>query len=238
MPGRHRLEHVERLLAAALADDDPVGPHPEGVAGRDRGPRLAPSPSTLLRAGSPGGRRAACWSWSSAASSIVAIRSSVEMKAESMLSMRRLPGSRSRRRRRCCSRGLDAGRQELHHLPRERLSPSQSVRRREPLGAESPGSRPAAPSSARGRMTALTRLPSASRASTIGLASSSRRPTRLAIRWTISTRWCSSWNATLDMLQPAAALHVHRARPVDEDVGDRRVAEERLDRAQAEPPRR
>ena len=27
MAGRHRLEHVQRLARAALADDDPVGPH-------------------------------------------------------------------------------------------------------------------------------------------------------------------------------------------------------------------
>ena len=30
--GVHRLEHVERLGAADLADDDPVGPHAKGVA--------------------------------------------------------------------------------------------------------------------------------------------------------------------------------------------------------------
>src|SRR6478752_7196454 len=29
--GVHRLEHVQRLAGAALSDDDPVGPHPEGV---------------------------------------------------------------------------------------------------------------------------------------------------------------------------------------------------------------
>src|ERR1700741_2967314 len=36
----HGLEHVQRLTGAALSDDDPVGPHPEGVpdelADRDR----------------------------------------------------------------------------------------------------------------------------------------------------------------------------------------------------------
>src|SRR5262245_28623716 len=30
--GVHRLKHVQRLTGAALSDDDPVGPHPEGVA--------------------------------------------------------------------------------------------------------------------------------------------------------------------------------------------------------------
>ena len=32
MAGVHGLEHVERLGAADLADDDPVGPHAQGVA--------------------------------------------------------------------------------------------------------------------------------------------------------------------------------------------------------------
>src|SRR3989304_1415806 len=32
VPRVHRLEHVERLAAADLADDDPVRPHPESVA--------------------------------------------------------------------------------------------------------------------------------------------------------------------------------------------------------------
>ena len=32
VPRVHRLEHVQRLTAADLADDDPVGSHPEGVA--------------------------------------------------------------------------------------------------------------------------------------------------------------------------------------------------------------
>ena len=30
--GVHGLEHVQRLGAAALADDDPFGPHTQGVA--------------------------------------------------------------------------------------------------------------------------------------------------------------------------------------------------------------
>ena len=32
MAGVHRLEHVERFAAAALADDDTVGAHTQGVA--------------------------------------------------------------------------------------------------------------------------------------------------------------------------------------------------------------
>ena len=59
MAGVHRLEHVERLGAANLADDDPVGPHaqrvPDEVADRDLAlaldvlrPRLEPQDVALI----------------------------------------------------------------------------------------------------------------------------------------------------------------------------------------------
>lgn len=48
------------------------------------------------------------------------------------------------------------------------------------------------PSSARGGMTALTRDPSGRRASTIGLASSTWRPSGSTMRWMIVIRWRSS----------------------------------------------
>src|SRR5579862_3669523 len=41
MPGIHRLEHVERLGAANLADDDPVGPHAQRVANQLPDPHFA-----------------------------------------------------------------------------------------------------------------------------------------------------------------------------------------------------
>ena len=52
------------------------------------------------------------------------------------------------------------------------------------------------PSSVTGGIVALTRLPSGRRASTIGDASSIRRPTRAAIRWMIRTRCSSLRNRT------------------------------------------
>ena len=52
------------------------------------------------------------------------------------------------------------------------------------------------PSSASGGMMALTREPSASRASTIGLDSSMRRPTELTIRSMIRIRCASSLKTT------------------------------------------
>ena len=76
--GVHRLEHVERLAATDLTDDDAVGPHaqrvPDEVADRD----LRPCPR--CSAGRDSSRTTwGCCSWSSAASSIVRIRSSSGM---------------------------------------------------------------------------------------------------------------------------------------------------------------
>jgi len=39
--GVHRLEHVERLGTAALADDDAIGPHSQGVPDQVAGGHLA-----------------------------------------------------------------------------------------------------------------------------------------------------------------------------------------------------
>ncbi len=64
------------------------------------------------------------------------------------------------------------------------------------------------PSRASGGMIALTRLPSASRASTIGLVSSTRRPTRPTIRWMIWTRCRVVVEGDVDRLEPALALDV------------------------------
>ena len=83
-------------------------------------------------------------------------------------------------------------------------------------------------------MTALTREPSGSRASQSGEVSSTRRPTRLTIRRTISMRCFSSLKTTSDRDQPPATLDVDALRPVDQDVGDRRVAHQDFERADAE----
>ena len=50
------------------------------------------------------------------------------------------------------------------------------------------------PSSASGGITALTREPSSSRASTIGLAASMWRPSGSTMRWMIDCRWLSLLN--------------------------------------------
>ena len=87
--GVHGLEHVEGLAAPDLADDDAVGPHAQRVADQVADGDLAP-PSML------GGRlsRRTTWSWtscSSAASSMVTMRSSSGMNDERTLSSVVLP---------------------------------------------------------------------------------------------------------------------------------------------------
>ena len=50
MAGVHRSDHVSRLDAAHLTDDQPVGPHPKGVAHQVTQRNLA---HALLKAGKP-----------------------------------------------------------------------------------------------------------------------------------------------------------------------------------------
>jgi hypothetical protein len=71
--GVHRLQHVHRLGAADLADDDPVGSHTQRVAHQLANRDLA-RPSMFF--GRDSSRRTCAWlSRNSAASSIVTIRS-------------------------------------------------------------------------------------------------------------------------------------------------------------------
>ena len=89
MAGRHRLQHIEDLAAADLANDDPIGPHTQRIAHQltrrdfafafDVG-RARPSRTTC-----------GCCSTNSAESSIVTTRSSTGMKAEIQLSIVVLP---------------------------------------------------------------------------------------------------------------------------------------------------
>ena len=90
------------------------------------------------------------------------------------------------------------------------------------------------PSSESGGMIALTRLPSGRRASTIGDASSTRRPTRETILSMIRVRCSSSTNAASVASITPGALDVDPVEAVDHHLGDGVVGEERLDRAVAE----
>ena len=87
---------------------------------------------------------------------------------------------------------------------------------------------------ASGGMMALTREPSGRRASTIGLDSSMRRPTGETMRSMIRITWSSSWNVDVGQLELALALDVDLLGPVDHDFGDALVAQQRLERAEAD----
>ena len=64
------------------------------------------------------------------------------------------------------------------------------------------------PSSASGGKTMLTRLPSASRASTIGLLSSTCRPTELAMRWAMRTTcWASRKRIGTATMRPCCSTN-------------------------------
>ena len=130
-------------------------------------------------------------SWSSAASSIVTIRSSAGMKDDTTLSrvvfpepvppemmMFRRPFTQSARKSRTL--GLN-----VPNAIRS-LSVNGSVENLRMVSM--------APSRAIGGMTALTREPSGRRASTSGLASSMRRPTRPTILSMVRRRWASLAN--------------------------------------------
>ncbi len=92
------------------------------------------------------------------------------------------------------------------------------------------GSSAVARSSDSGGSTALTRLPSGRRASTIGEASSTRRPTWATILLMIRRRWCSSVKRTpVFSSRPPRSTQTSTG-AVDHDLGDGVVLEQRLDR--------
>ena len=83
-------------------------------------------------------------------------------------------------------------------------------------------------------MIALTREPSGRRASTIGELSSTRRPTPLTMRSMTRSRCAIVLERRRHALEHAAALDEHVLVGVDQDVADRRVAQQRLERPEAE----
>ena len=95
----------------------------------------------------------------------------------------------------------------------------------------------AGPSTESGGITTLTREPSASRASTIGLSSSTRRPRGARIRSIASRSASSDVEPHLGRLDPPAALDVDLVGPVDHHLLDRGVREQLLERARGRPCR-
>ena len=159
------------------------------------------------------------------------MRSRSEMNADSTFSSVVLPApvppliSMFSRARTQCSRNSSIGRVIERMVTRSSaLSRSAGKRRIESSG----------PSTASGGMIALTREPSGRRASTIGELSSTRRPTPLTMRSMTRIRCLSSWNVVGSRSSLPCALDVDVLVGVDQDVADRRVAQQRLERPEAE----
>ena len=152
--------------------------------------RTSPWPS-MLGGRDSSGTTCSCWSWSSAASSIVTMRSSFGMNAETAFNVvvfpepvppeiRMLSLPRTHAERKWAARGVT--------VPNE-IRSSIVYGSRENFRIVSVD-----PRSASGGMMALTRLPSGRRASTIGDDSSIRRPIGDTILSMIRSRWASSRN--------------------------------------------
>ena len=90
------------------------------------------------------------------------------------------------------------------------------------------------PSSAAGGMIALTREPSGRRASTSGVDSSMRRPTREMMRSMIVPQVRLVAEAHRGQLQPTEPLDVDLPVGVDQDVADLLVEQQRRDRSEIE----
>ena len=228
MPGVHGLQHVERLRAADLADQDPVGSHAQGVAhqipDRDRGEPLDAGRPRLQAHDVRG----------------------LEVQLGGVLD-----GDDPLAGRGCAPPGC-SGRWSCR--PRSRRSPRCSPRTAPssaaappPAAGRSPRSRRSqarnrritryGPSTATGGMTTFTREPSGSRASTSGDVRSARRPRGAT---TLSTSWRSvaSPTATAVRRSSPALLHPDGAGAVDHDLVHRVVGHEGLQRPQAREPGR
>ena len=227
--GVHGLQHVERFGAADLADDDAVGTHTQGVdheLARSHGalaldvgrPRLEPHDVPLAQHQF---RRVLD------RDDALVVRDEARQDVE----QRRLAGAGAARHD-DVQPAVHGRLQEVEHRLRQRLALDQ-VLRAQAVGAET-ADRQHGPSSASGGMIALTREPSCSRASTIGLDSSMRRPTELTMRSMICIRWRSSLKVIAGFLEQAVPLDVDLVVAVDQDVRDVAVLEQRLERPEAE----
>ena len=228
--GVHGLQHVQRLVAADLADDDAIGPHAQGVddqlALRDRAlaldvrrPRLQPDDVPL-----PQHQLGGVLDGDDA----LAFRDEAGQHVE----QRRLAGAGAAARR-GCSAGWRRPRRRKSSIGGSATGGRPGRAPPSAIGPE-PADREHGPSSASGGMMALTREPSGSRASTIGLDSSMRRPTELTMRSMICIRCVSSRNDRGALLELALALDVDLVVAVDQDVRDVRVGEQRFERPEAE----
>ena len=90
------------------------------------------------------------------------------------------------------------------------------------------------PSSASGGSTTFTREPSGRRASHSGSDSSARRPSGARMRSITCAQLGLAREPHVGLREPAAALDPHRRGPADEDLVDAGVAQQRLERPEAD----
>ena len=173
-----------------------------------------------------------CWSWSSAASSMVTMRSSVGMNDDSTLRVVVLPApvppettTLSRPRTQASRKSAVARRQ--------RAELDQVVDRQRVGGELADGQRASRRSPAAGRRRSRgCRREDGRRPS--GEDSSTRRPMRETILSIVRRRWASSLNVPSTLVSRPLALEPDVERAVDHDLGDVVVAQVGLERAVAE----
>ena len=194
--------------------------------------RIVTSPRPSRFGGRASSRTTCGWrSRSSAASSIVTIRSPSPTKLDSALSVVVLPEPVPPQTR-IVARARTA-----------RARKSSSGRVSVPLATRSSGENPArrkrrivsaGPSSASGGSTTLIREPSGNRASASGSASSARRPSGARIRSIASRSDGLVLEPHAGRLQPPGPLDPHRRGPADHDLVHGGVGQQGLERPEPE----
>ena len=206
--GVERGQQVERLGAADLADHDPVGPHPQRVAQQVANRHLPPALDAGRPALQPDHVR------------LLQAQLGRVLDRHHPLAGGDEAGERVEQRR--LARAGAAADQDAAALGDRLLQQSPLLLAQRPeldqLVAAPGGSAPkrriesAGPSIASGGITTLTREPSASRASTIGLSSSTRRPSGARIALDRVAQLLLVGEGDVGRLDPSRAARRRRSR--------------------------
>ncbi len=220
--GVERRKQVAHLGAAALAEHEPVGSHPERLAQQSGEVDRARALEVRL----PGLERNEVWMPHPQFRDI--------LDRDDPLARRR--ATEQGREQRGLARPRGAGHEQVHPIAHERQHVGERDRRRRTRLARGParvGGRGAGnrtettvPIGDTGASAACTRMPSLSRVSTSGFASSTCRPPAATSR-TARSRASDSVSTTSVRSRPAPAVDPRRSPAVDEHVGDPRVSDER-----------
>lgn len=227
MAGIHRLKHVERFLAPAFAEDDAFGPHAQRVLDEF----ALPDFSLALDVGRSRLHARDVRLLQLQFGRVLDSDQSLALGNEGRerVQHRRLAGTGAARDDRRDPR-RDRGGEKLGHLE---LTPTSTSRSRPSSFFENFRIETSGPSTAMGRTATLTREPSSSRASQSGCSSSTRRPTPATILLTIRRRCASSAKRTATGSQPFP-FDIDAFVPVDQNVADRRIAQQWLERAKSD----